>query len=238
MANEKVVPIFPTANLKATLEFYTMLGFKVLYEQHAPSVYGSVALENIQIDFVGNNALTPNQENGHMCLVAVNNIDELNKAFSNRIKATFGKQLRSGLPRMNDVSDVKSGDRRFNMVDPSGSYLIFVQVAEKPAKSAKAKSTSPLTPLARAVKSARLFAYSRDDPKMAVEHLDPALEKRDSESVVTQFQAFILRADIAVMLDDKVTLEKYLNAAKSLDLEEADLLEVQEELERLAQLEG
>ncbi|ANE43070.1 hypothetical protein SU48_04025 [Deinococcus puniceus] len=215
-----------------------MLGFKILYEQHAPYVYGSVALENIQIDFIGNKNIAPNHENGHMCLVAVTNIDELNKLFSSRIKAAFGKQLRSGVPRMNGVNDVKSGDRRFNMVDPAGNYLIFVQIAEKTAKPTKVESSSPLTPLARAVKAARLFAYSRDDPKLAAEHLDRALEKPDLLSVVTQFQAFILRADIAVMLDDRVTLEKYIKAAKSLVLEEADLLEVQEEVERLSELEG
>jgi hypothetical protein len=47
----------------------------------------------------------------------------------------------------------------------------------------------------------------------------------------------VLRADIAAVLDDQKTLEKYVNAAKNLVLEEHEKLEVQEELGRLLELE-
>ncbi len=229
MANEKVVPIFPTANLKATLEFYTMLGFKVLYEQHAPYVYGSVALENIQIDFIGNKSLAPNQETGHTCLIVVSDVDALHQQFSSGIKNAYSKQLRSGIPRMNSVNNLVK-DRRFNLLDPSGNRLIVVQVskAEKP----KTKSSSPLT---KAMQGARVFAYSKDDPTLAAKHFDKALEKIDTESAVIKFQAFVFRADIAAMLDDTTTLEKYVKAAKNLVLEEID--DLTQEMQRLTELE-
>jgi catechol 2,3-dioxygenase-like lactoylglutathione lyase family enzyme len=232
MANEKVVPVFPTASLKATLEFYTMLGFTVLYEQHAPYVYGSVSLENIQIDFFGNKALVVNQETGHICLVVLTNIDQLHAAFSSQIKTAFGKQLRSGIPRMSSLNDVRSADRRFNLIDPSGNRLTFIQVGKKTPKTTKGG-----TPLARAIKGAKLDAFSRDAPDIAARYFDHALEQAASESVVIQFQAFVLRADIAAALDDTATLEKYVKAAKNLVLKEHEKLEVQEELGRLAELE-
>ncbi len=232
MANEKVVPFFPSANLKTTLEFYTMLGFAVLYEQHAPYPYGSVALENIQIDFFVNKSIALNQESGHMCLVVVNNIDQLHAAFSSQIKKTFGKQLRSGIPRMSSLNDGLSNDRRFNLLDPSGNRFTFIQVGKKTPKATKNSS-----PLARAMKGTKQYAYSKEDPKLAAEYLDKAFEQANSESVAVQFQAFVLRADIAAMLDDHKTLEKYVKAAKNLVLEETEKLEVQEELGRLLELE-
>jgi catechol 2,3-dioxygenase-like lactoylglutathione lyase family enzyme len=232
MANEKVVPMFPTANLKATLEFYTMLGFAVLYEQHAPYVYGSVSLENIQIDFFGNKAIDLNQETGHICLVVLTNIDELHASFSSQIKKTFGKQIRSGIPRVSGLNDARKNDRRFNLLDPSGNRLTFIQVGEKLPKAAKSS-----TPLVKAMLGAKVFAYSKDDPQLAAQHLDKALAKANSESAIIQFQAFVLRADIAAALDDRATLEKYMKAAKNLVLEEHEKLEMQEELGRLAELE-
>jgi hypothetical protein len=232
MANEKVVPMFPTANLKATLEFYIMLGFTVLYEQHAPYVYGSVALENIQIDFFGNKAIDLNQETGHICLVVLTNIEELLAAFSSQIKKTFGKQLRSGIPRMTSLNDVRKNDRRFNLIDPSGNRLTFIQVGIKIPEAAKSS-----TPLVKAMMGAKVFAYSKDDPQLAAQHLDKAFGRANSESAVIQFQAFVLRADIAAALEDMATLEKYVKAAKNLVLEEQEKLEVQEELGRLQELE-
>ncbi len=230
MANEKVVPFFPTANLKTTLEFYTMLGFAVLYEQHAPYPYGSVALENIQVDFFVNKSIALNQESGHMCLVVVTNIDQLHAAFSSQIKKTFGKQLRSGIPHMSSLNDGVSNDRRFNLLDPSGNRFTFIQVGKKTPKATKSSS-----PMARAVKGAKQYAYSKEDPKLAAEYLDKALEKASAESLMVQFQAFVLRADIAAMQDDTATLKQYVLAAKNLSLEETD--ELAADVQRLAELE-
>jgi catechol 2,3-dioxygenase-like lactoylglutathione lyase family enzyme len=231
MANERVVPIFPCASLKTTLEFYTALGFKILYEQHAPYVYGSVALEGIQLDFIGSKTLKANQETSHICLIAVTELDALHARFSSGIKAMFGKQLRSGIPRMGSVNIVRNDDRRFNLLDPSGNRLIVVQSSSSPSKLLRK------TPLARAIVKARLLAHSRDDPAMAARGLDQAIERAGAEVVVLQFQAFVLRAEIAAMLEDHATLEKYLEAAKNLMLEDVDLLEVSEEMARLRELE-
>ena len=227
MANEKVVPIFPTANLKVTLEFYQALGFTILYEQHAPYVYGSVALGNIQIDFFGNKSLAENQETSHTCLVVVPDVDALHQQFSSGIKNAYGKQLRSGIPRMNSLNNLVK-DRRFNLLDPSGNRLIVVQVS-------KAEKTKSSTPLAKAMQGAKVFAYSKDDPKLAAKHLDTALEKAATESLLIQFQAFVLRADIAAMQNDTAMLKQYVLAAKNLVLEETD--ELAADVQRLAELE-
>jgi hypothetical protein len=234
MANEVVVPILPCRSLKTILEFYKALGFHTKYEQHAPYVYGSVGFEQIQLDFIGSKMLLENQESGHMCLIVVEDAADLQKRFSAGVKAVFGKQLRKGIPRVGSVNTV-SKDQRFTVIDPSGNRLIFVQPKAKSAQKAKPKN---LTPLARAVQGARLFAYSREDPQMAVDHLDSALKNATDEAADVRFRAFVLRADLAEMLDDGVHLKFFIEQAKAVPLEAATRLELTEELERLAELES
>jgi catechol 2,3-dioxygenase-like lactoylglutathione lyase family enzyme len=233
MPNQKVVPLFPTANLKATLGFYTMLGFTVLYEQHAPYVYGSVALEEIQMDFIGSKSLIQHQETGHTCLVVLSNIHTPHAAFSSQIKTAFGKQLRSGIPRMSSLNAAHSTDQRFHLLDPSGNRIVFIEVGKKSPQAVKGGS-----PLTRAVHSAKIFAFSKDDPALAAKNLDKALSQSAAESTITQFQALVLRAEIAQMQDDTPTFEKSLKAARGVALEPADLKMVQEEMQRLRELES
>ncbi len=234
MANEVVVPILPSRSLKTILEFYGALGFHIKYEQHAPYVYGSVGLEQIQLDFIGSKTLLENQESSHICLIVVENVADLQKRFSTGVKALFGKQLRKGIPRIGSVNTV-SKDQRFTVIDPSGNRLIFVQPKTKSPQKTKPKN---LTPLARAVQAARLYAYSREDPQMAVDHLDLALENLTDEPSEVRFRAFVLRADLAEMLDDRERLKFFVGQAKAVPLKAANRPELLEEIERLAALES
>jgi hypothetical protein len=234
MANEVVVPILPCRSLKTILEFYKALGFHTKYEQHAPYVYGSVGLEQIQLDFIGSKTLVENQESSHICLIVVEDATELQKRFSAGVKTVFTKQLRKGIPRVGSVNTV-SKDQRFTVIDPSGNRLIFVQPKAKSPPKTKPKI---LTPLARAVQAARLFAYSKEDPQLAADHLDPVLENATNEPLEVRFRAFVLRADLAEMLDDGARLKFFVEQAKAVPLEAATRLELTEELERLADLES
>jgi catechol 2,3-dioxygenase-like lactoylglutathione lyase family enzyme len=233
MANEIVVPVLPTRSLKTTLEFYNALGFQTLYEQHAPYVYGSVKNEQIQFDFFGSQT-SPGQDSSHICLVLVQDVDTLHRRFVTGMKQRYGKRLRSGYPRLGNVNTL-SKDRRFNLLDPDGNRLIVIQTLTPATKPPKPKFT---TPLARAITGARLDAYSRDEPRIAAEHLDEALEHVEDEPNPVLFRAFVLRADIAAILEDRENLERFVIQAKSITLESGERLELREELERLAELES
>jgi catechol 2,3-dioxygenase-like lactoylglutathione lyase family enzyme len=233
VASEQVVPVLPTRNLKETLGFYNALGFQTTHEQHAPYVYGAIKLGGIELHFVALKSLEVGQESGHICLVMVRDVNAIHQAFTRGIKARFGKQLRSGIPRMGGVNAL-SKDRRFNLIDPNGNRLIVIQTLEKAAKKPKSART---TPLAKAISAARLDAYSRDAPAIAAEWFDKALEQIKDKPSSVLFRAFVLRADIAAMLDDQPTLEQFVSKAKAIALSDAETLEVAEELERLAELE-
>jgi hypothetical protein len=233
MANETVVPVLPTGSLKTTLEFYNALGFQTTHEQHAPYVYGAVKLEGIELHFVALKTLVPNQESGHICLVMVGDVYAIHQTFTRGIKTRFGKQLRSGIPRIGTVNSL-SKDRRFNMLDPSGNRLIVIQVLASSEKKPKPTRT---TPLAKAISGARLDAYSRDAPSIAAEHLDEALERVGDEPTAVLFRAFVLRADIAAMLENREHLKRFVLEAKSITLEAGEHVVLREELARLAELE-
>jgi catechol 2,3-dioxygenase-like lactoylglutathione lyase family enzyme len=233
MANEVVVPVLPTRSLKTTLEFYNALGFHTTHEQHAPYVYGAVQHEDINLHFHGSDTLEPNRESSHICLVMVRDVNALHQTFTSGVKQHFGKRLRTGIPRIGNVNTL-SKDRRFNLLDPDGNRLIVIQTLPSSAKKPKPART---TPLARAVTAARLDAYSRDAPRIAAQFFDEALEHTDNEPNIVLFRAYVLRADIAVMLEDRETLQRFVSSAKRILLEDAERLELREELERLGELE-
>lgn len=232
MAAQTVIPVFPCHDLKATLAFYNAMGFATLHEQHAPYVYGSVRFEQIQLDFYGSQAVSAAEESGHMCLVITGEIQSLHDTFVAGLKRLFGKRPRSGIPRIGTINTV-SKDQRFNLLDPNGNRLIVIAVGN----SGKPKPRRH-TPLSKAISAARLDAYSRDEPALAAGHLDQALAQLDGEPDVTRFRAFVLRADIAAALDDRATLERYVQAAQSILLEDDELSEAVEEHGRLRELVG
>jgi catechol 2,3-dioxygenase-like lactoylglutathione lyase family enzyme len=230
MTGQTVVPVFPCHDLKATLTFYSALGFATLHEQHAPYVYGSVRFEQIQIDFYGSRATSSAEESGHICLVVTNEIQRLYDAFVDGLKQQFGKRPRSGIPRLGTLNTV-SKNLRFNLIDPDGNRLIVI-AADTHTKPKPKRHT----PLSKAISAARLDAYSRDEPVIAAAYLDQALAQLDAEPAATRFRAFVLRADIAATLGDRATLDHYIQAAQALALAPEELAEASEERERLSEL--
>jgi hypothetical protein len=90
----------------------------------------------------------------------------------------------------------------------------------------------------KAVRNARTFAYSKQDAAGAAKILELALAKNEAEPNEIKFRAYVLRADIAAMLDDNETLEHYILAARNIQLAETDRLELTEEIKRLGELEN
>lgn len=234
MSSEVVIPILPCRNLKETLEFYVALGFRVTYEQHAPYVYGGVEYENIQLHFHGSKNLKPNQESSHVVLIIVQDVDGLQEVFVAGLKQTFGKQFRKGIPRIGSVNSL-SKDRRFNLLDPSGNRLIIVQETKTDKVQPEPEE---ITPLVKTLKQARIFAYSKDDPKLAARVLDKALKKVEGEPGAVRFRAYVLRADIAAMLNDMKNLEQYVLLARSIERVDEESPELREAQGRLSELEA
>jgi hypothetical protein len=101
--------------------------------------------------------------------------DGLHGAFVDRIKEAYGKRLSRRMPRITSVNTL-SGDRRFNVVDPGGNWLYIGQPLTA-LEIKRADQQSGNTRLAKAVKNARTFAYSKGDVQGAAKIIDVALTK-------------------------------------------------------------
>ena len=96
----------------------------------------------------------------------------------------------------------------------------------------------PTTPLARTIVSAKLGVYGKQDPKASAEYLDEALVKAESEPASMRFRAYVLRTEIAELLQDTESFNKYVRLAQEVEVEEADWLDLTEEFGRLRELEA
>lgn len=232
MSEEVVVPIFPCISLEQTLEFYVALGFEVTHEQHAPYVYGGVRYRNIELHFHGSKTLKPQTESSHTALIMVSAVDDLHQTFVRGVKATFGKGFRTGIPRIGSVNSFKR-DRRFNLLDPSGNRLIVVQPFDEGEQPLEQTATG----LEKAVRNARTFAYSKDDPRGAAKILDVGLSRHETPSEALYFRALVLRADVALMLDDLELARELVQKLQALSLQESERRLLDDAFTRLDDLE-
>lgn len=225
MSDEKIIPILPCTSIKDTLEFYRALGFEVTYEQSQPNTYACVKYHDIRLDF-----FVKKNWNPAFVYISVTDVDKLHKAFVSGIKQTYGKMLSKGTPRITSVNNLSS-DRRFNVIDPGENWLYIGQPLSAEIKESKEKDTR----LTKAVRNARTFAYSKQDAAGAAKILELALAKNETEPDAVKFRAFVLRADVAAMLEDNKTLEQYVLAARNIQLTGVEL---SEEFQRLGELEA
>ncbi len=219
--SERVVPILPCRDPDATLAFWRALGFEVLHDQRRPYLYLSVRRGGWQVDYTGGDVGLG------LALVMVEDADALNAAFRAGVKAAYGRQLRSGTPRLGTVSQ-QARDRRFNMADPQGNQFIVL------TSGAKAEDL-PRTALARAVKAARLAADGEGNLAWAAAHLDRALTEASGESASTRLAALVLRAGIAATVEDGASLAARVAEARALA---GEAPAAGHDLERLADLEA
>lgn len=228
MSGEKVIPILPCSSIKETLEFYRALGFEVTSEQKQPYTYASIKYNDINLQF-----FVKKNWNPAFVYISVKDVDTLHQAFVTGIKQTYGKMLSKGTPRITSVNNL-SQDRRFNVIDPGENWLYIGQPLTAEIKERKKDNTR----LMKAVENARTFAYSKQDAAGAAKILETAFSKNESESDATRFCAYVLRADVAAMLEDTESLERYILAAQNVQLTETERLELTEEIERLGELEA
>ncbi|AXB45392.1 VOC family protein [Amycolatopsis albispora] len=195
---EKTIPLLPCVSITETLDFYCSLGFEITYRQKAPNVYAVVAFDEIELHFYVLKGLVP-QDNFSTCYVLTDRVDVLYERFTGGLRAALGKLPSRGLPRVNPLKNLRSGNRQFIVIDPSGNYVRIGQpFAEQTNGLAKGSPGGPK--LGRALETATMFADSHDDPEAAVRVLDRALALDEEVPAALRFRALVLRADLAVRL--------------------------------------
>lgn len=229
------IPIFPCRSIDEQLDFYQALGFELTYRQAKANLYACVRHPVVELHFFVLKQLEP-ANSYSMCYVSVSEVDVVYKSFCENLKKAYQKISTKGYPRITKLNSLAE-DRRFNLIDPAGNRLL---IGQKHASS----EPSPTDPyivvhpsrFANAFETAHRLAYAKDEPAGAARVLDLVFAKDEEVPVTLLYKAYVLRADIAVAMDDLNAATTYIRQAESLSLSDQELGEVAEAAERLDEL--
>jgi hypothetical protein len=210
MAHETTVPLLPCASIDDIAAFYTVLGFTTTYRQLRPNPYLALQREDLHLHFFGIDGFDPAASYGS-CLVLVEDIDELHRAFAAGMRAAYGKVLVAGLPRMTRPRVRKNSDglSGFSVVDPGGNWI---RITQKPGSAAPPAPADGV--LAKALANAVVQADSRGDHAQAAKILDSALARPGAtDDPAGLVEVLVYRAEVALVLHDPVTAAAMLDRA-------------------------
>lgn len=124
VANEITVPLLPCRSIDEMVEFYGMLGFAKTYYQVKPNPYVALRREDINLHFFSMPGYEP-KDSYSTCLVVVEDTGALYRSFAAAMRATYGKVLVSGIPRMTRPRKRKNADdlSGFAVIDPGGNWI-------------------------------------------------------------------------------------------------------------------
>jgi catechol 2,3-dioxygenase-like lactoylglutathione lyase family enzyme len=242
MANEMTIPALPCRSIDETLEFYVALGFEITYKQQRPNNYGVVKYEDINLHFFTMKGYEP-KDSYSTCLVLVPDLTGLHQVFSGNLRGHYGKLPVAGIPRISKLNNSNADKQlRFNVIDPGGNWVRFIQQSEQPAASADrsesdAEPKDALTKLGRAVHAADWLMEAQGEFQQAATMLDKALAGAEG-TTSDRVKALVLRAAVAITLEDKALARTLLGEMRQIALGDAERAALADELQRAADLEA
>jgi hypothetical protein len=226
---ETTIPILPCASIDDVLDFYRALGFEVTYTQQRPNTYAVVERGGIHLHFFTMKDYDPAQSYS-TCYVTTTDVDALYRAFTGGLKRTLGRVPTRGIPRIGALRDLSYGTRQFIVTDPGGNAIRIGQPIEAPAPPGPGERPSRL---ARALETATALGDSKGDDTAAARVLDLALAAADEQaSPRLRARALILRADLALRLDDLTRARALLDELDRVELTESDRTALHTDLTR------
>ena len=212
MTNEVTVPLLPCASIDDIITFYRALGFSTTYKQRKPNPCAGLQREDLHLQFFEMAGFDPAQSYGS-CIVLTPDIAELHRAFAAGMRATYGRVLVSGTPRMTRPRPRKNADGTggFSVIDPGGNWI---RVFQKPG-TMPTPVPAPAGRLATALANAIVLADSKGDAAQAARILDSALaHPRADDDPVTHVEVLVYRAELAMALHDRATATDMLARAE------------------------
>lgn len=192
------VALLPCVAPEATVEFYAALGFDVSDQQTTPYLYLAFSFDGVDLHF---KQAAPDLDISHEltggCLFFVDDVAAHHEEFSARLRGSYGRVPAIGLPR---IERLRPGQSRFQILDPSGNCLVFINRSEADIEYGGAKT---LSGLAKAHDNVRIFRDFKNDDVLAARALDTALRRyRDGAPRVDLARALADRVELAIALDD------------------------------------
>lgn len=228
------IPLMPCVAPDATRDFFTALGFDVTYDQTHPYLYLAFRRDDVELHFgAAPSALDPAEERSGGCVVITDDVADYHRAFTDALRACYGKVLATGRPR---ITRFRPGQSRFTAVDPSGNSIIFVN-RDEPTELEYGGSKR-LTGLAKVLDNARILRDFKTDHEAAARVLDTGLRKyRATAPVLDVARALAGRAELAIALGDRPRANAIATELRALALTDADRIALAEELRAADELE-
>ena len=231
--NETTVPLLPCSDVSSTLEFLQALGFQVTYEMTRPYLYLAFRWRGVELHYGKPSSTFDPAEESSGCLVMVDTVAPYHHAFTRALRATYGKVLAKGAPR---ITRFRPGQSRFTVVDPSGNNIIFIQRDEP--EDLEYGGSKSLKGLARVVDNARILREFKNDDRTAARVLDVGLRRFPGADAVDLVKALTARAEIAVALGETEIARKIRDAVDAVTLGPGDAESLADELDSVRRLEA
>lgn len=227
------VPVLFAASLDETLEFWEMLGYEKTYYQKSPYGYAVMSRGEYGLHFIQQKWLKP-EENPYGCLVMVTDVEVVHQNFSKALKGKLGRVPNKGLPR---ITRIRPKQTRFTVTDPSGNWVTFIKFGDEDDEIAvNSEQRSDQSPMEFAISRATRFREFKLDYAGAAKILDVALERHSDEARILIARALLLRADIAIDLEESAIAKASLEKLRETSLSEEERASIQDELQRISAL--
>lgn len=221
------------------LEFYTALGFEIIYYQKSPYRFASVQKDGLgELGFMGAKNFKDNGNRGG-CYIYVPNIREVFEELKTNLKSYYGKIPSKGIPRISRLNKTTE-DWRVNITDPAENTIIIGQTfgGSTTLMEAEEERVRALeSKFEKAYASAYRFAYSKEDFLAARNTLEVAFGKFSNDiSTNILFQAKVLQADILLSLGQEKQAQEAIQAANAIELtidEKEQLANMRERLKEI-----
>lgn len=226
------VPVLFAASLDETLDFWEALGYEKTYYQKSPYGYGVMSRGEYGLHFI-QQTLKP-EENPISCLVIVTDVELVHQNFSKALKGKLGRVPNKGLPR---ITRIRLGQTRFTVTDPSGNSVTFIKFGDEDEEmKVNSEQRGDQSPMEFAISRAKRFRESKLDLSGAAKILDVALERYGGESPLLIARALLLRAEIALDVEETAIARANLEKLRELTLSAEDRASLNSEIERLNEI--
>jgi hypothetical protein len=223
------VPIFFAASLDETLDFWEALGYEKTYYQKSPYGYAVMSRGEYGLHFI-----QQKEEYPVGCLVMVTDVETVHQNFSQALKGKVGRVPNKGLPR---ITRIRPGQTRFTVTDPSGNWVTFIKFGDEDEEmKVNSEQRGDQSPMEFAISRATRFRDSKLDLSGAAKILDVALERHSDEAKILIAGALLLRAEIALDVEETATASANLQKLRELPLSEAERASLSSEIERLTEI--
>lgn len=225
--NETAVPLLPCSSAQETLGFYQALGFEITHQQTRPYLYLALRRSGFDVHFSKPpQGHDPSREDGGGCLVLVDTVAPYHAAFTQAMRAAYGKVLAAGRPR---ITRFRPGQTRFTLIDPSGNSLIYIQ-RDEPAELEYGGSKK-LHGLAKALDNARILREFKNDDRAAFRAVRSGLRRHGAQArPVEQALALATLIELATVLGDQAEIDVRMRELRTIQLTDAELQRVENEL--------